>query len=85
MIISPRQKLQLPLKLKERTLLTLHCRSLKQFYSWVLVCSSLVCRVASVRENQGKCFPSGKSGNFNIFCRESGKVRENDLISDLMT
>ncbi len=26
--------------------------------------------------HQGKIFPSGKSGNFNIFCRGSGKVSE---------
>ena len=32
-----------------------------------------------IRENQGKFWLSGKSGNFNIFCWESGKVRENDL------
>ncbi len=36
-------------------------------------------RVATIRGNQGKFLPSGKSGNFNIFCPESGKVRENDL------
>ena len=36
-------------------------------------------RVATIRENQGKIWPSGKSGNFNILCRESGKVRENNL------
>ena len=33
-------------------------------------------RVPTISENQGKIFSSGKSGNFNIFCRESGKVRE---------
>ncbi len=33
-------------------------------------------RVPTIRENQGKIFPSGKSGNFNNFCQESGKVRE---------
>ncbi len=32
-----------------------------------------------IRENQRKSFPSEKSGNCNTFCRESGKVRENDL------
>ena len=29
-----------------------------------------------IRESQGKIFPCGKSGNFNIFCQESGKVRK---------
>ncbi len=39
-------------------------------------------RVATIRENQGifdLLESQGKSGSFNIFCRESGKVRENDL------
>ena len=39
----------------------------------------IIIRVATIRENQGKFWPYGKSGNFNISCRESGKVRENDL------
>ncbi len=32
-----------------------------------------------IRENFYFLESQGKSGNFNIFCRESGKVRENDL------
>ncbi len=32
-----------------------------------------------IRENFYFLESHGKSGNFNIFCRESGKVRENDL------
>ena len=43
------------------------------------MCKHGMHRVATIRENQGIFGPSGKSGNFNIFCRESGKVRENDL------
>ncbi len=35
--------------------------------------------VPTIRENQQKSFSSWKSGNFNIFCQESGKVWEIDL------
>ncbi len=34
-----------------------------------------------IRENIFLLESQGKSGNFNIFCRESGKVRENGLAS----
>ncbi len=32
-----------------------------------------------IREKFDLLESQGKSGNFNIFCRESGEVRENDL------